>query len=357
VLDPHGPALLFWVETVPHTQGIAHELALARYIPVAGWDTTLTPIGRWEGNPSTEPACALDPTRTLHLVWLEQRGGNRLVEGLHFRLVTGEMTTTEVISDSTFRAADPAVSADEQGHAHVVWTELDGGRSRIAYREWTLEEGWSAIVRLPSVTGASAFGPDVASSASGLTRVVWQETAAAGGRVGYTSRPAGGDWETARFLSPDEPGWYVNDALLAQAPAGERATAVWQAANGKASRIVTCDLADPNAGSPVIVAEGTAAPLTHPAAALEPDGVLHLLWLADSPSGPAVMYDRRSAGEVGGAPRSLTLPGGGPYESPTLATDGAGRVSAVWIDRSVGNGDVLIRSGVSGFAPPLTVRH
>jgi hypothetical protein len=197
----------------------------------------------------------------------------------------------------------------------------------------------------------------VASAENGLTRVVWQEALAHGGRVGFTARPAGGGWEKARFLSADQPGWYVSDALLAQAPAGEAATVVWQSSDGSGSRLFACDLGSSEPGSPVTVADGTQGRVTHPGAALEAGGVLHLLWLEDSPAGPSVMYDRRAPGSQASRPRPLTLTGGGPYESPTLAADGMGRVMAGWIDRSLGSGDVLVRSGVSSFAPPLSIRH
>jgi hypothetical protein len=359
-LDPHGPALLFWVEAVPHSRGIASELALARFIPVAGWDTTFTPVGRWEGDPSTEPACALDPGRTLHLVWLQQRGGERIIEGLHFRLATGEMSEIETISDPALHAADPAVGADGAGHAHVAWSELAEGRSRIAYREWSPAAGWGPMLRLPSVSGEGAFGPDVAASERGRVHLVWQESTPGGSRVAWASRPAGGAFEPAQFLSADQPRWYVADPLVAQSPLGEAAFAVWQATNGTVSRILSGALpGDPAAGepgAPVTVVEGVR--LTHPSAALDSEGNLHFLWIADSPAGQAVMYDRRSPGGTPGSARPLTLPGGGPFESPILAADAAGRVVAVWIDRSLGQGDVLARSGLASLGAPLgAVRH
>lgn len=363
VLDPHGPAMLFWVEAVPHTRGVAHELAFARFLPVSGWDTTSTPVGRWEGEPSTEPAVALDPGRNMHLVWLEQRGGMRMIQGLHFRLTTGEISPIEVISDSTYRAADPAVSADGFGHAHVVWSELDQGKSRIAYREWLPESGWGAIVRLPSVTGQGAFAPDVAGSPGGQVRVAWQETIGRGSRIGFVARAAGSassDWQQpAQFLSDDLPSWYAVNPLIAQSPIGERAIAVWQASDGSASRVLGTDLSGATPGKPTVFAEGKpGARVEFPSAAFDGNEVLHLLWTTSSSSGPTVMYNRRAPGAPPDEPRPLTLLAGGPFDSPTIAADVTGRVMAMWVDRSHGDGDVMLRSGIASFGPPLTgLRH
>jgi hypothetical protein len=353
-LDAHGPALLFWVESVPHTKGIAHEMALARFVPVAGWDTTYSPVGRWEGDPSTEPACALDPSRTLHLVWLEQRGGVHLIEGLHFRLATGEMTQNEVISDTTRWAADPAVCADAWGHAHVVWSELDRGESRIAYREWSPEAGWSAIAHVPTVTGASTFGPDIAVAESGRLRASWQETIAKGSRVAFTTRMPGGDWQKAVFLSDDRPGFYVSPPIVAGAPSGEGAMVVWQESDGKATRIVMSDVTGKSPGKPIELVAGNQSQVEHPAAALDSGGSLHVLWIDRTAAADAVMYARRPPGAPLGEPRPLTLQNTGPFDSPTLAADLAGRVCAVWVDRSVGHGDIMVRSGLASFGPPLS---
>lgn len=358
VLDPHGPAMLFWVEAVPHTRGVAHELALARFLPVAGWDTTLTPVGRWEGDPSTEPAVALDAGRNLHLVWLEQRAGLRIIEGLHFRLSTGEISPIEVISDSTYRAADPAVSTDGFGHAHVVWSELDQGRSWIAYREWAPESGWSAIVRLPSVTGQSAFGPDIAASPDSRLCVAWQETIGRGSRIGFAARAAGEAWRAPQFLSDDLAGWYATNPLIAQAPTSESAIAVWQASDGSTSRILGSKVGSDSPGPPIVFAEGKSGRVEWPSAAIDGNGVLHLLWISSSSIGPTVMYDRRSPGAPPDDPRPLTLLPGGPFDSPTIAADATGRVMAMWIDHSHGDGDVMLRSGIASFGPPLTsLRH
>jgi len=354
--------MLFWVEAVPHTRGVAHELAFKRFLPVAGWDTTSTPVGRWEGDPSTEPAVALDPGRNLHLVWLEQRAGLRIIEGLHFRLTTGELSPIEVISDSTFRAADPAVSTDGYGHAHVVWSELDKARSWIAYRDWAPESGWGPIVRLPSVSGQSAFAPDVASSLEGRTTVVWQETIARGTRIGFTARAGGmgvGGWQTPQFLSADLASWYATNPLIAQAPAGESAIAVWQASDGSTSQILASDVSGDKPARPTVVAEGSkSGRVEWPSAAIDGNGVLHLLWITASSSGPTVMYGRRAPGAPPDEPRPLTLFAGGPFDSPTIAADITGRVMAMWIDHSHGDGDVMLRSGIASFGPPLSsLRH
>jgi hypothetical protein len=363
-LDPRGSAYLFWSEAITHTKGVTPELVLARFMPAAGWDTTVTPIGRWEGDPSTEPASALDPDHLLHVVWLDQSDAQRAIWGLRFSLVTGEIVAKDVISDPAQRAADPAVAVDREGRAHVVWSELASGKSSLVHRVWSPETGWGPIGAVPSASGGGAFAPDVACNAAGALRVVWQESGTNMIAIGLATRAPDGTWDQPSLISDARPGWYATAPVIAVAPAADSATVLggalsevilWQENDGRTSRLKACEWQGTAWQPAVTIAEGDAGRrLEEPSAALGADRVLHLLWIQTRETDPVseVHYLRWPGGPPDES-RPLTVPGSGPYATPMIAADAGGRVMAVWMDLGEGAGDMITRTGVAGFGSPL----
>ena len=368
-LDPRGAAYLFWSEAITHSMGVTPELVIARFMPAAGWDTTVTPIGRWEGDPSTEPACALDLQHILHVVWLDQSEGARSIWGMRFSMATGEVLSKDVISDPAVRSADPTVAVDLAGRAHVVWSVLAEGKSSLVHRLWDPETGWGPVNTVPSASGGGVFAPDIACNAAGALRVAWQESRPGLIAIGLATRAADGTWDKPNLISDTRPGWYATAPVIATAPPADSLgmsgaapeIIVWQENDGTISylRARKWQLAPGNAEGvwePVVtLAQGDPGRrLDEPSAALDADHVLHLLWIQTRAADPIseVHYLRWTGGEPGES-RPLTVPGSGPYVTPMIAADAGGRVMAAWTDLGVGAGDVITRTGVAGFGSPL----
>ena len=357
-LDPEGPAFCAWVEHVAHTKGTAQELALVRFRVGSGWDSVYASAGRWEGDPSTDPACVIDGGHVLHLVWLEQKPGARQVVGLRFDLVSGATSEIEPISEPERGAADPALAVDADGRAHVVWSEIESGRPVLRYRQRGTE-GWGPVERIPSTAGASAYCADIAADVSGAVHLVWQEGLANGSAAMYARRAARGTWAAPEMVSEPETGWYTGAPVVAAA--GGRVWVVWAETDGRVGHVETRLRSGAPGGrvrdhwSTIRRASSDSARVEQPSAVLDPWGTLHAVWLEKREEGQklrtAVVYGSLAPGDTVFAwPRPLTLEGAGPFDTPLIASDATGRVFAAWVDNGIEKGDLECRNGVAGFA-------
>lgn len=356
-LDPEGPVLCAWVEFITHTTGTAQELALARFRVGSGWDSVYAAAGRWEGIPSTDPACVIDGGHVFHMVWLEQKPGAREVVGLRFDLRSGVTSEIETISEPERGAADPALAVDVDGHAHVVWSEIESGHPVLRYRQ---RGGgtWGPIESVPTTTG-SAYCPDLASDVTGHLHLAWQQGLANGSAAMYARRSADGTWSAPEMVSEPQTGWYTGAPVVAAAE--DRVWVVWAETDGRVGH-VEARLRTGGVGgrarehwSSALRPSSDKAVAEQPSAALDPWGTLHLLWLEKHEQGQkmltAILYASLAPGDTAFAwPRPLTLEGTGPFDTPVVAADASGRVFAAWVDRGIERGDLKCRSGVAGFA-------
>jgi len=348
VLDAQGPAYLIWVETVPHTGGTAHELALSQFLVGAGWDT-LVPVGRWEGEPSTEPATAIDQNHALHLVWLEQKAAANQVKSLQFNLLTGKASEAISISESGHNAADPAVAVEADGRVNVIWSEIADGQSVLRHR-WYAAAGWGPATTVPTGPGTGAFSPDLAGDAWGYLHLVWTRGVPAGSIPVYARRSPNGEWGPPESLAAERPEWFSGPPVVSVGE--DRVWVAWAESDGKESRVMT----RVRTGGRWSTARSPSRPgvnAEQPSAAVDAWGTLHLVWLDQSPASTvlptAIAYSSCTTGDtVFAEPRLLTPTGPGPFVNPTIACDESGRVLAAWVDQGVG-GDIFCRSGVAGF--------
>jgi hypothetical protein len=354
VLDPAGSVFVIWVENLPHTEGIAHELASCRYLAGTGWDSAYTPIGRWEGAPSTEPAAVLDRARVLHLVWLEHRADSRQVMALRFDLTTGIISEDEAVSPLARSVADPAAALDLEGRLHVVWSVIESTKPGLVYRRFA-PAGWDSTRTLATGDGESAFGPDIACSAEGTVHVAWQRAQSRGNAVMYAALDPGGSLGTPERVSQGEAGWFAGAPVLAAA--GHDVWVVWSETDGTEARVLARRRRAAGFDRALAVSPaGTVA--EHPSMAADPWGGVHVAWVERAePSSegglPRVMVASLSPGESAFSPaRPLSIGSVGPVEGVMVATDTAGRVAVSWVDTGAGAGDIMLRLGVAGFAPP-----
>ncbi len=376
-LDPAGPIYLLWVEAVAHTKGVAHEVALCRYLFGSGWDSLLTPVGRWEGDPSTEPTAAIDNHHMLHIVWLDQSQAVRRVMGLRFDERSGELTDPTAVSEPGQSAADPAIAADPEGGVHVVWSEIDAGRPVLRYRRGD-GSWWEPISTVPTQTSTEksegAFNPDVACDPGGSVHVVWIQNVSGASLPMYERRRASGEWEKPERLADIRPGWFAKPPVVCATE--DRVWVAWAESDGKEARVVVRSRTSAGWSAPLI-ASRTAFIADQPSAAIDPWGTLHLVWIerskknpeesAGSGTGPggssgstgsstAVLYSSTTPSNLGfGPPRTLSPTGRGPFDGPLIGADASGRVVAAWVDLGSGGGDIVCRQGVAGFTPPTAL--
>ncbi len=359
VLDAAGPLFAIWVEVLPHTEGIAHEMATSRYLAGAGWDSTFTPIWLWEGNPSTEPAAVLDRDRVLHLVWIEQQEGLRQVMGLRFGVASGMISTADAVSGPMRSVADPDLAVGPDGVVHVVWSEVENAAPRLRHRRFDPNTGWSTATTLATGPDQSAFSPAVASGGDGALTLAWQRTHGRAGVIACAELAPDGTLGPPTIASNERPGWFTGPPAIAAARSG--AWVAWSETDGVDSRVLARKMTR-DGWQPIVTLSAPGAVAEHPSLAIDPWETLHAVWVergaGDSPAGGAgepggaVFYTSLAleSGPTAAPPRSLSVGGTGPFDGPIVAADPSGRVVVAWSDRGVGNGDIFVRQGVAGFS-------
>ena len=363
VLDPVGPLFVIWVEVLPHTEGIAHEMATCRYLANAGWDSTYTPIWLWEGNPSTEPAAVLDRGRVLHLVWVEQQDELRMVMGLRFGVTTGMISTADAISGPLRTVADPDAAVDLDGQMHVVWSEVEHAAPRLRHRRWTAAAEWNEAEILATGAGEGAFSPAVVCSEDGVLTVAWQRTHGRSGAIVCAALGQDGRLSAPEVVSNERAGWFTGAPAVAVSASG--VWIAWSETDGVESR-VQARKKMASGWQPILTLSVPGALAEHPSLAVDAWEALHAVWIERGAGGDRAGSDLAGGTSGGGAvvytcldleasapaapPRSMSVGGTGPFENPIIAADRSGRVAAAWVDRGVGNGDIFVRQGFAGFA-------
>ncbi|MGD8396658.1 MAG: hypothetical protein PVF43_14410 [Candidatus Eiseniibacteriota bacterium] len=368
VLDDDGTGFALWMERIVHSGGTTREIALKAYRTGAGWDSLMTPVAWWDGEESTDPTCAIDHGGAIHLAWVDRRPGQPQVFAQLFDRRRGRLSDPLQLSDGSAPAADVALATGPDGWEHAVWTEVSGARSTLRHRTASPGGRWSPIDTPPLPDAPvipAAYAPDIVVDDDGRAHCVWEWGRPEGVGIGYASWERDRGWSSPTLVAPATTGRYAQTPVVAVSPHGD----VWVAwavleADGS-SRIML-------RGRPPSGVWRGAQPITAsqievvaPALAVDHWGTVHLVWeegmAASDEEDPvpsreimyAALVTEPGAGNAQPiAPRSLTPTPGGPRHRPMLAVDATGRIAAAWLDEMIGLGDLVVRMGVSGFAPP-----
>jgi hypothetical protein len=136
------------------------------------------------------------------------------------------------VSDAGQDAFEPQVAVDSSGNSLMVWTRSDGTNIRIQAK-FRAANGASGPTATISETGRDAFAPQVAFAPGGNAIAVWTQQDGGNSRIHAASRPAGGSFGGDQTISPG------GDSTAPQISIDStgKAVAVWYRFDGAVDRI------------------------------------------------------------------------------------------------------------------------
>ncbi len=140
-----------------------------------------------------EPAIAVDLSENAYAVWVDLRSGSADIY-FSYRPAGGSWTANVKVNDDAGTAwqASPAIAVDGSGNAFAVWQDHRSGNGDIYFSDRPAGGTWSTNIRINDDSGtASQQFPAIAADADGNAYVVWQDGRNANGDIyfSYRSRP------------------------------------------------------------------------------------------------------------------------------------------------------------------------
>ena len=232
--------------------------------------------------------------------------------------------------------AAPHVAVDPDGNAVAVWSAINAGERVVQAARRPAGGAWSDPVVISGGGDVLSGNDEVAIDAQGNATAIWAEFSSSVSPSAYVVRsarlPSGGTWSGPANLSDD--GGALSNPKLAVDPQGG-VTAVWVGLAGVVrsnSRTAAGDW-----GSAVDLSTTGVAQVAQ--VVVDPQGIATAIW----DSGDVV----RSARRVGGSWSTAVIVGNG--NSPQVAADAQGKVTAVW--RSVTPSSAIKRSTSTAGGP------
>jgi hypothetical protein len=227
-------------------------------------------------------------------------------------------------------AQTPAVAVDSRGDATAIWTRWNGAQPVVQASTRPAGGTWSAPVDLAQ--GRSIFNPQLTVDPAGNATAVWRVREVDRSVVQASTRPPGGAWSTPVDLSVDtsvDPSQLTDVPQVAVDAAGI-VTATWSRFEAKPSEAfkhvvqAATRLTDGTWTAPVdLSAPGQYARTTD--LAVDPAGNATVIWVA----GSLVQTATRPAGGTWGAPVDVSTIAG-PRANPRIVVDPGGTATAVW---------------------------
>jgi len=298
---------------------VTHLIRSATRTPSGVWTAPVT-LAAGDGDSET-PAVAIDGAGTVTAVWQEQDGPYRTT--LATRPAGGPWGAAAPLSSVSVETTDPHVVADTLGQVTVVWRSFDT-TDQLQSVSRPAGGAWGSVEPLSDVSG-DAFEPDLAVDAAGTVTAVWQAKASGKAVIHAASRPPTGTWTTPVPISDDTEFVERPDVVVDEAGT---ATAVWRWSAAGESEMQASSRPPAGAWSdPTPVS--TLPHVDVPTVLVDDLGAVTVAWQGDNGSKDYLQAVRRVPGGAWGEPAFLTNGDRFP-DSPLLAADPAGNVTAVW---------------------------
>ena len=128
----------------------------------------------------------------VHLVWVDTRSGTQQVWTKRFVPGSGWTADEELVFSSTSSSA-PSITADYNSHIHMVWVDNRGGNNDIFYKQYVPGVGWDAVDTQVTLNTLSQIQPYVDADPRGNAYVVWTDlrNGASNPDIYYDSRLSG----------------------------------------------------------------------------------------------------------------------------------------------------------------------
>ncbi len=304
-IDPSGDTVVVWTER----EAKETEVVRASVRPAGGAFTepvTISPMPVVAGSSASEPRVAIGAGR-LFSAWLYEEGGEAIVQAARGTLASG-FSAPQDLSSSGQPAQSPAVALGSDGSASAVWSRYNGSSYAIEATRAAAGGGFSVPSEISDSTW-SAFEPELSAGPGGTETAVWTRSDGLDFLVEAAAGNAAGGFASAITLS--EPGGDATRPQLDE-DAGGAVTVVWQRSAGSEQAIQAAVGSAAGFGQPVELA-GQAQESGFPAVAMDEAGDATAVWLALGATGEV-----RAAGYDADSPklRDLSVPSRGTVDRP-----------------------------------------
>jgi hypothetical protein len=151
-------------------------LSAIHFDTVAGTWSAPQPLSSNNGNATFAPDLALSPAGDALAVWSQGVGADTNAWASRLAADAGAWTTAQVIdAPGAGFSTDPHLAMDGAGNAWVVWARQGTLNYTIRANRYVAGAGWTGATAIDGVDLLGGRYPQVASSATGTTAVVWIE--------------------------------------------------------------------------------------------------------------------------------------------------------------------------------------
>ncbi|MFC1799804.1 FlgD immunoglobulin-like domain containing protein, partial [Candidatus Eisenbacteria bacterium] len=276
---------------------------------------------------SNARSVAVDSQGHLHVVWSDNRDGNREI---YYKSFDGAAWSADLGS------TDPGIAVDGNDNLHVVWNDYRHSDYEIYYKRFD-GASWGADTRLTSTGGDSRY-PSVAVDALNRIHVVWQDKRG-GERTKniYFRLHDGMTWQAEENIASDVPG--------SQTPAiavdgNNHAHVAWRQDYGDSARLYYKKFNGSAWGEEDMLAAGRLDwdPPNPPTITTDHLNQVHVAW-DDYLDGSYEVFYRIFDGGAW-SPRERVSGEFHNSSKASVVVDNSGSVHMIWVDRQDGNNEI-----------------
>ena len=218
-----GNALAVWYQS----DGTRDNIWASRYnASTSAWGSAALVETDNTGN-AYEPQIALDSSGNATAVWTQFDGTRNNIWANRYNASTSAWGTATLIeTDNVGVAFTPQIAVDASGNAIAVWSQYDGTRANIWANRYTPSTNWGTATLVETNDAGTAFGPRIATDASGNGTAVWYQSDGARYNIWTNRYTAGVGWGAAVLLETGDAG-SAEDPQIAVSASGQ-AIAVWE---------------------------------------------------------------------------------------------------------------------------------
>jgi hypothetical protein len=349
-MNAEGDAVSSWVH---YAGGTGYEAVVSTRPAGGRWST---PVRYACGNSPCEQRVAIGPAGEAFLAYRHYLGAEgSLIEAARGSLAGAWVPATGLSEKEGF-ASEPVLAVDATGGATVAWRQYDAPSYRV--RESTRPAGgtWGPA-RYVTPPGEETATARIAVDATGNVLAVWTGEEAAAFVVRSSTRSATGSWSQAVDLSDG-----VQNALEpepAVSPSGH-AVVTWLRQNKKSgyyfAQVISSAPGGGWAKPAVDLGNGGETGSANPTVAIDEAGDAAALWMEVEGGQYVIRASGQTAGGAWEPGTRLTVSGEAGFE-PSIALDSHGDATALWITQS--GTRYLVRSARrpagAGWTAPETV--
>jgi hypothetical protein len=338
-VDPYGTVHVVWNDNGPGNSEIYYKKSTNEGLTwTAGKRLT------WSSGYAEYPAIAADPYGNLHLIWDASSTGNTDI--FYKKSTDGgdTWTTNRRLTWTSGLSMLSAITVDSFGRLHVVWMDTTPGNCEIYYKKSTDGGGtWAATKRL-TLTGGYSFAPAIAVDSLGYLNVVWYDDSPGNYEIYFKkSTDAGDTWSPSQRLT-----WNAGDsedpAIIGDASGN--IYIIWD--DGTPGNDEIYFRMTWNGGASWSTSQRitwTAGISDWPAIALGSSGKVHAVFGDDTPGNDEIYYKKSPDGGTTWTMNQRLTWNAGTSRNPAMTNDGSGNLHLVWEDFTPGKYAIYYKKG------------